>query len=658
MKKKSILLFLLMFIVFGLIGCAENEDENKDNNQNKVETVDYEATYLILQKGNFYEGNFDQFKEDMKAETVYDLLVDGGYTKTKKEFFVEFLNISNDEYDNAYEIYLSKVTKEISYEEWVKLTMDLLFAHEISNTISFMSGDKVLETEENFFSLIEIPNNPVLEDFEFKGWFFQGQLWNFEERVPEDDLELEAVWFTNVEFNITYNLNGGNNAGGNPDSYNQADAISLANPTKQDYVFKGWYFNEDLTGARLENVFIYNKDLEVYAAWEIESFNLPIFCIDLDMPLSGVEHGIYSDAKFSLLNVSEDHVLKDISGEIKGRGHGSWTFPKKGYKIKFSKKQPLFGLESNKHWVIVPGGHDNSLMKANIAFSIVNENLTAIEYTTAVNIVEVYVNGKYYGIYSLFEHVRVATGRVDIKSKFGVEDTGYLIEYDSYIESEGVEGIDYFWVPGLRYPFAIKSPDPEDYLDETTPELYFAQVEFIKNYMIDVVDAIFSKDFERFSELVDVDSFVDMYIIHELFKNTDTGWSSFYMYKKPGGKLYAGPAWDFDLSAGSSRGESGYTGIYVGDTARYKSDFTSSEMYISLMKQSGFVNKVKARYLEVYEGIIVTIDSIYDDLETYQESFKRDSREWTKGSNLYYSSQADLYSWLMNRIAWLKTWAQ
>ena len=43
-------------------------------------------------------------------------------------------------------------------------------------------------------------------------------------------------------YTVTYKLDGGKNASGNPKTYkhNAAD-ITLKNPTKKGYTFKGWY---------------------------------------------------------------------------------------------------------------------------------------------------------------------------------------------------------------------------------------------------------------------------------------------------------------------------------------------------------------------------------------------------------------------------------
>lgn len=429
---------------------------------------------------------------------------------------------------------------------------------------------------------------------------------------------------------------------------------------RHGYNLVGWFFDEERTE---ENEVVFplqsQTDIILYAKWEMEMFELPIVEIELlnGVNLSQVGREDYVNAKVSIINTEEEFLLDQLSAKFRGRGHGSWSYDKKGYRIKFNSKQEVFGEAESKHWVLVAGGHDNSLLRNNTAYSIVNDNLDAIEYTTSVHPVELFVNGNYHGVYSLFEHIRVDEGRVDISSEFGVLDTGYLLEYDGYSEEEGVEGINYFRVKGLKYPFTIKSPDPDDFIEKgLTEEQYKAQVVFIQDYMQTVVDSILNNNFETFSELADVDSFVDMYIIHELFKNTDTGWSSFYFYKKAGGKLYSGPTWDFDLSSGLSRGDSSFEGLYVGDKVEDFSNYTANELFVKLMKDSEeFKSMVKSRWLSVYEGIMETIEQVFDEAETYHESYARDARRYYNFN--WKKEQEDLLEWLTNRIGWLTDWA-
>src|SRR5690606_11459750 len=141
--------------------------------------------------------------------------------------------------------------------------------------------------------------------------------------------------------------------------------------------------------------------------------------------------------------------------------------------------------------------NDVSLAKTKTAFDIGKYILDGIEYTSSTRWVEIYVNGNYHGVYTLAEHVRVDSDRVNVDSEFGVLDTGYLVEYDSY--ATGQSGIDYFTVDGFRYPFTMKSPDPEDYLDEgITEQQYRDQVNYIKAAIDDALTPALNKDFNTF----------------------------------------------------------------------------------------------------------------------------------------------------------------
>jgi hypothetical protein len=50
---------------------------------------------------------------------------------------------------------------------------------------------------------------------------------------------------------------------------------------------------------------------------------------------------------------------------------------------------------------------------------------------------------------------------------------------------------------------------------------------------------------------MDIDSFIDYYIIQELYMNKDCFWRSVHFYKEGGGKLYIGPVWDLDQGFGA-----------------------------------------------------------------------------------------------------------
>ncbi|MCR4763168.1 MAG: InlB B-repeat-containing protein [Lachnospiraceae bacterium] len=89
--------------------------------------------------------------------------------------------------------------------------------------------------------------------------------------TAESMLALYAQW-NPVEYTITYVLNGGVNAAGNPDRYTaESETITLLDPTKEgDDLFDGWYTDKACTKARR----IYeieqgsSGNLTIYAKWK------------------------------------------------------------------------------------------------------------------------------------------------------------------------------------------------------------------------------------------------------------------------------------------------------------------------------------------------------------------------------------------------------
>lgn len=67
---------------------------------------------------------------------------------------------------------------------------------------------------------------------------------------------------------ITYVLNGGTNASENPESYTEGTAVDLNDPSREGYLFTGWYMDEDLTDEIAGISGSMTGDLTLYAGWE------------------------------------------------------------------------------------------------------------------------------------------------------------------------------------------------------------------------------------------------------------------------------------------------------------------------------------------------------------------------------------------------------
>ena len=85
------------------------------------------------------------------------------------------------------------------------------------------------------------------------------------------DITLTAAW-TVIDYNITYNLDGGTNAEENPATYTVENAVTFAAPTKAGYTFKGWVDanGDPITGIVAGTI----GDVEVTATWEIVKYTI------------------------------------------------------------------------------------------------------------------------------------------------------------------------------------------------------------------------------------------------------------------------------------------------------------------------------------------------------------------------------------------------
>ena len=251
---------------------------------------------------------------------------------------------------------------------------------------------------------------------------------------------------------------------------------------------------------------------------------------------------------------------------------------------------------------------DRTLMRNLVSMKV--SSLTALDWTPNCVPVELVLNGKHQGSYLLIEQVRVDKNRVPV-TEMTPEDNdgealtgGYLLEldfhYDNEIQWTDPNGHNNQWGGGV--PFGIKYPDP----DEITP----AQVSYIKSYVSAAANTLYGPAFadpeNGYAKYLDVDSFVDYWLVFEVMCNHELGNpGSVYLHKDRGGKLTAGPCWDFDwgvLSFYTSPGEY----ALVNEKAIW---------YERLFQDPAFRARVRARFQELLPQL-ETIPAYMDACES------------------------------------------
>lgn len=408
---------------------------------------------------------------------------------------------------------------------------------------------------------------------------------------------------------------------------------------------------------------IYFPGLKAQAASEktdASNAKIPVLHITIDESLGTIddmnqdkEHNTecYGSIRFTIPNhyTPEYGTIGIEDGEeieldyIRGRGNSSWNNgDKKPYKIKLKQKENLFGMGANKHWVLLSNGSDYTYMKNKVLLHLADE--LGIKYTSKAVFVDVEMNGTYLGNYLLAEQVRVGKTRVDIddieESKAGDTDTltgGYLINKDE----NAVKETNTFSTQRALYE--IVSPG----LEYMTTE----RKEYISDYVQRTEDAIYAEDFhnsqgERYSELMDSDSFIDYFIIQFFSDNFDSFRNSTYFYKERGGKLYWGPVWDFDNSM---------RGVSDDDSC-----LTASHRYMGnqLVRDPEIARRILARYQEIRSTLVELYQNggyIDKHADQIGESVKQDIEKW--GITCRHDEQIDdLKEWIDARIKFMDTY--
>ena len=258
--------------------------------------------------------------------------------------------------------------------------------------------------------------------------------------------------------------------------------------------------------------------------------------------------------------LSDDPTDYDGLISIEIRGSSSQMFPKKSYALETqdasgaNNNVSLLGMPEENDWILYGPYTDKSLMRNALVFEL-GEKLN--RYTPRRRYCEVFINNDYRGVYMLMENIKRDDNRVDIATLLpedieGDELTGgYILKVDKFTgDFEGGWNSPYPTVGGEENFIQFHKPEADD--------LNAPQMEYIEGHITAFEDALAGPDFAD-SELgyrpfVDVNSFVDLYLINELSKNIDGYRLSTYFYKQKdsnGGKIVMGPWWDYNLSLGN-----------------------------------------------------------------------------------------------------------
>jgi len=284
--------------------------------------------------------------------------------------------------------------------------------------------------------------------------------------------------------------------------------------------------------------------------------NLPVITITTDSPLNAQE------------KVTAHMKMEGYDGAIgiKLRGNSSLAFNQKKYTVETRDadgkelKVGLLGMPAGSDWVLLCPYNDVSMVRDPLAFNLWRE---MGHWGPRTQMVEVLMDGEYLGIYIFSEAIKRGEGRVEIPKlrKTDTEGTeltgGYILRIDTYNEDDATFPSK---VPGIGEGI-MTSQITWSCIYPKKKNLQPEQLAYIQQYIDETEQAIQSDDFadpqRGYAKYIDVPSFVDYFIHTELSLNADGFKRSAYFYKErqnadgTGGKLFAGPVWDYNLAYGN-----------------------------------------------------------------------------------------------------------
>ena len=397
--------------------------------------------------------------------------------------------------------------------------------------------------------------------------------------------------------------------------------------------------------------------------------------VDIDAPVENIQRlaeGEYTWVEGTVTFKDPAKMYSDVTElgklkmRIRGRGNTSWNAEggiKHSYKIKLEEHNKVFGMKGDKDWLLLADVQDPTMLRNAIALR--TARMVSMPWTPKYRTVEVYFKGQYGGCYLLTE-----AKEVDRENKIpitvvadGKTDGGYLLELDNKQDFDRYFESAYF----LR---KIKFKDPEE------PEE--AQQQYITGYVNEVERLLSTQSFDPesgYRSMMNVDTFINNYIVQELSMNVDGGMRlSTYFAKDSDTKLFMPMVWDFDLAFGNAsyigtdfdlpwygdhnNGPEGWFIKIRGGDFRHGDVQGKTETYYQfLFKDPTFVQELKARWNEV-KPRLDKIPAFMDKMKEYNHlAYDHNvSGGMNPRASGWYSYPPDSFASWEEAVEWLKDW--
>jgi hypothetical protein len=433
-------------------------------------------------------------------------------------------------------------------------------------------------------------------------------------------------------------------------------------------------------------VLVFNLVNRVSIAQSFTSSNLPIIVINtlgqtiVDEPKTLMKMGIINNGVGNINYITDPHNGYKGQIAIEIRGSSSQAFPQLSYGFETllndtTVKASLLGMPAEHDWILYAPYTDKTLIRNVLTYRLANE---MGYYASRTRFCELVIDGSYQGVYVLMEKIKRDNIRVDI-SKMHADDTtgdqltgGYIVKIDKMTGSGG-DGWSSSYVSNNNTDTPFFQYDYPKY-DDITPE----QKDYIKNYFDNFEDtlkaAFYDDPLNGYAKFINTNSFFDFLILNEISRNVDGYRLSSYFHKDRdslGGKINAGPVWDFNLgwwNADYCDGDNYIGWAYLFPQICSWDGYQPPFWWERLLEDEVFKNKLHCRWNYLRSNILSTarlntlVDGYRDTLNAgaQQRHFTKwpilGNYVWPNPSPIattFSGEMTHLKQWITNRTTWM-----
>lgn len=363
-------------------------------------------------------------------------------------------------------------------------------------------------------------------------------------------------------------------------------------------------------------------------------------------------------------NHPSDEATLTTTAQIRVRGHSSRLFEKSPYQLDFVDENgeaapaAVMGMPAHSEWVLYGPYLDKSLVRNYMWYNIAGE---VMEWAPNVRYCELILNGEYRGLYLMVETITDGEDcRLNLSTtEQNVKTTGYLLRGDRTTQEDlGGQRDIYTYLERmltLRTDILIKYPGRSSLTQELRQEIELDYAAFEK--------ALYSYDYDTddygYWNYIDVDNFVDYFLINEFSLNVDAGRYSTYIYKDLSGKFKLA-VWDFNNACDN---------FPTDPLTPDQINMVSHTWFFMLCKSEGFVERLLDRYDELRASVLnetYLLNYIDETLAYLGPAVERNNQRWNDAMtqwepltpverNLHSHEEAvdQLKEWLYERGIWL-----